>query len=163
MKTAQCSAAAARWKMSRVYAATRSGRRYREMAENINNLTSAEIGAQVEKIKTHFAQIVVGGSRRKPYYHILFFNPADGEFHVGWSSYKLKYVRRWLRENFEIVDGASVYDMSPVKRGRWVKVGVGITERVVCSACGSSKGSYTKPLFCNQCGAKMTKENENHG
>lgn len=138
------------------------------MAENINNLTSAEIGAQVEKIKTHFAQIVVGGSRRKPYYHILFFNPADGEFHVGWSSYKLKYVRRWLRENFEIVDGASVYDMSPVKHGRWAHTDEALTldAKDECSECSFHtviRRDLSRLDYCPGCGAKMTKENENHG
>ena len=34
-------------------------------------------------------------------------------------------------------------------------VGEGITERVVCSNCNSEKGSFMKPPFCNQCGAKM--------
>lgn len=37
----------------------------------------------------------------------------------------------------------------------WVKIGVGITERVVCSNCKSEKGSFMSPPFCNQCGAKM--------
>jgi hypothetical protein len=39
--------------------------------------------------------------------------------------------------------------------GEWVTVGEGITERVVCSNCNSEKGSFMKPPFCNQCGARM--------
>ena len=39
--------------------------------------------------------------------------------------------------------------------GKWITVGEGITERTVCSNCGSQKGSFMKPPFCNQCGAKM--------
>lgn len=131
------------------------------MTENINNLTSTEISSQVEKIKTHFAQIIVGGNRRMPYYHILFFNPADGEFHAGWSSYKLKYVRRWLRDNFEIVDGGSVFDMSPVKRGRWEEGEKnrfwGTKGNYVCSNCKSAVG-FVKFNYCPNCGAKMDGE-----
>ena len=39
--------------------------------------------------------------------------------------------------------------------GEWITVGEGITERVVCSNCKSSRGSFMLPPFCNQCGAKM--------
>ena len=39
--------------------------------------------------------------------------------------------------------------------GEWVKTGDGITERVICSNCKSEKGSFMRPPFCNQCGAKM--------
>ena len=39
--------------------------------------------------------------------------------------------------------------------GKWVMVGEGITERVVCSNCNLEKGSFMKPPFCNQCGAIM--------
>ena len=41
------------------------------------------------------------------------------------------------------------------REGEWVTVGNGIAERVVCSNCKSQKGSFMKPPFCNQCGAKM--------
>lgn len=39
--------------------------------------------------------------------------------------------------------------------GEWVKVGSGITARIVCSQCKSERGSFARPPFCNQCGAKM--------
>lgn len=46
-------------------------------------------------------------------------------------------------------------DVVEVRHGEWIKAGVGITERIVCSACNSSKGYFGRPPFCNQCGAKM--------
>lgn len=46
-------------------------------------------------------------------------------------------------------------DVQEVRHGKWITVGEGITERTVCSNCKSQKGSFMKPLFCNQCGAKM--------
>ena len=42
--------------------------------------------------------------------------------------------------------------------GEWITVGRGITERVVCSNCKSERGSFMRPPFCNQCGAKMKGE-----
>ena len=41
------------------------------------------------------------------------------------------------------------------ERGEWVKIGLGISERVVCSQCGSERGSFLRPPFCNQYGADM--------
>lgn len=52
-------------------------------------------------------------------------------------------------------DDTPTIEAEPVKYGRWVTAGVGITERTVCSNCRSSRGSYLRPPFCNQCGAKM--------
>lgn len=49
-------------------------------------------------------------------------------------------------------------DVVEVVHGEWVKAGSGITERIVCSNCHSHKGSYLKPPFCSQCGAKMDGE-----
>lgn len=45
-----------------------------------------------------------------------------------------------------------------VKHGEWVKVGIGIAERIACSQCGSDRGSWQKPPFCCDCGAKMDGE-----
>lgn len=54
------------------------------------------------KIETHFARVTVDIIDDKPYYHILFFDPRDGEYHMGFGSYKIENTFEWLRENFEI-------------------------------------------------------------
>lgn len=54
------------------------------------------------KVKTHFARVTVDIIDDKPYYNILFFDPRDGEFHVGFGSYNIENTFEWLRENFEI-------------------------------------------------------------
>lgn len=41
------------------------------------------------------------------------------------------------------------------KKGRWEKRGIGITERIACTNCGSHKGYFGFPPFCSQCGASM--------
>lgn len=56
------------------------------------------------KIKTPFARIVVEGIPEKPYYNIWYFNPADGECHIGFGSYCLDNVFNWLAEEFEITE-----------------------------------------------------------
>ena len=58
-----------------------------------------------EKIKTHFARIVVSGTAERPYYGILYYDPADKTYHEGYGSYRLDYVRIWLEEEFEISGG----------------------------------------------------------
>lgn len=60
---------------------------------------------KAEKIKTPFAHIIIGGSAEKPYYHILWLDPTTGAFNIGYSSYYLEYVHKWLAEEFEIVEG----------------------------------------------------------
>jgi hypothetical protein len=45
-------------------------------------------------------------------------------------------------------------DRKPIE-AEWIKTGDGITERVICSNCKSERGSFMRPPFCNQCGAKM--------
>ena len=57
-----------------------------------------------------------------------------------------------------VIKDAPAADVVPVVHGEWIKAGVGITERIVCSACNSSKGYFGRPPFCNQCGARMDGE-----
>ena len=64
--------------------------------------------SETTKIKTHFARIIVGGTTEKPYYNILYFNPTDKEYHIGFGSYCLEYVFKWLAEEFEIEDALTV-------------------------------------------------------
>lgn len=62
--------------------------------------------SETTKIKTHFAKIIVGGTAEKPCFNILYFDPTDREYHIGFGSFCLEYVFKWLSEEFEIVDDA---------------------------------------------------------
>ena len=55
------------------------------------------------KIKTPIARIIVCGKPEKPYYSIQYFDPTDKEFHIGFGSYYIDFVRNWLDEYFEII------------------------------------------------------------
>ena len=79
------------------------------------DMQSADACNKKDKIKTNFARIFVSGSDEKPYYNILYFDPVDKNYHVGFGSFYLAYVFKWLSEEFEIEDGLTV-DAVPVVR-----------------------------------------------
>ena len=125
---------------------------------------------QKEKIKTPFAKVIVEGRGANSYFSILYFDPTDKDFHIGYSSYYLNYVFNWLNEEFEIVeDGNSTLSaLRPVSREQVEKVRGEIVETVengrmkrVFSCCGCDFTSLTcwiTPKFCPNCGAPMTDE-----
>ena len=78
-------------------------------------MQSADVCTHKNKIKTNFAKIFVSGTPDRPYFNILYFDPGDQDYHVGFSSYCLEYVFKWLSEEFEIKD-APAADVSPVTR-----------------------------------------------
>lgn len=118
---------------------------------------------QKEKIKTPFAKVIVEGRGANSYFSILYFDPADKDFHIGYSSYYLDYVFNWLNEEFEIVeDGNSTLSaLRPVSReqveqvwrGEWIPVEDNAFYNR-CSKCG--KIAIGKHSFCGHCGAPMT-------
>lgn len=59
----------------------------------------------IEKIKVSSTEIVVHGTREKPYYEIKYHDLSDGQIHIGYSSYNLDFVFGWLEECFEIEKG----------------------------------------------------------
>ncbi len=65
--------------------------------------TSEVLNGCIEKIKVSSAEIVVHGTKDKPYYEIKYRDLSDGQIHEGYSSYNLDYVFGWLEECFEIM------------------------------------------------------------
>lgn len=136
-------------------------------------MQSADVCTHKNKIKTSFAKIFVFGTPDRPYFNILYFDPVDQDYHVGFSSYFLEYVFKWLSEEFEIED-APAANGAPVVYGRWEwfdeDVGTPVTgyEREWgwrCSHCGEElPDDYDDPddspkfRFCYNCGAKMDGE-----
>lgn len=126
------------------------------MAEK--EMQSADVCTNKNKIKTNFAKIFVSGTPGRPYFNILYFDPADQDYHIGFGSYCLEYVFKWLSEEFEIEDVPAA-DVAPVVHARWVSV-AGKRDRI-CSRC-----LHNEPYknadddaevfeFCPHCGAKM--------
>jgi hypothetical protein len=108
------------------------------------------------KIKTPFARIVVEGTPEKPCYNILYFDPADGECHIGFGSYCLDNVFNWLAEEFEITEPR--VDVGLVRNGRKIEDG-DIGGFYLCSLCGECLPYGAN--YCPSCGAKMDLEDEN--
>lgn len=77
-----------------------------EVEELEEDVEVQEVKAEPTKPKrrTHFARIIVDGTAKKPYYNILYFDPTDNEYHIGYGSRYLRFVFRRLAEEFEIVD-----------------------------------------------------------
>lgn len=70
------------------------------MGEALTNANPRE----TNKIKTHYARIVVDGTVEKPYYSIEWYDHTKNEYFLGYSSYYIGYVFKWLEECFEIVE-----------------------------------------------------------
>lgn len=110
------------------------------------------------KMKTSFAKIIVGGTPEKPYYHIWYFDPADKEFHIGFGSYRLDYVFRWLAEKFDVIEPCA--DVEPVRPGRWERCFEDWRQQIEgdkCSACGFEYygTGISRFRYCPNCCAKM--------
>lgn len=58
---------------------------------------------KIDKIRVSSAEIVVHGTKEKPYYEIKYFDLSDNEMHIGYSSYNLDFVFGYLEKYFEIV------------------------------------------------------------
>ena len=67
------------------------------------------------KIKTNFAKVIVDIIDEKPYYNILYFDPKDGEYHVGYGSYVIENTFGWLNELFEFVNDCSVEPLASLR------------------------------------------------
>ena len=132
-----------------------------------NRLIDADVSREKTcKTVTHFARIIVGGSVEKPYYSIIWFDRTDREYHIGYSSYDLGFVSKWLSEEFEIVSDAFLNE--PVVHGRWIHCD-GKSIVWYCSECGGKILYNPNPRtynikklkvekynkFCRNCGAKM--------
>lgn len=120
------------------------------------------------KIKTPFARIVVGGTPEKPCYNIWYFDPADGECHIGFGSYRLDYVFRWLAEEFEVTEPRA--DVRLVRNGQWISLTDCSNAGVYCSICHKkvykedyawcNRKNKVRSPYCPNCGSKMDLEDE---
>ena len=128
---------------------------------------AASANERKRKIKTQFARIVVGGTPERPCYNIWYFDPADGEYHIGFGSYCLDNVFNWLAEEFEVTEPTT--DVEPVRHGQWLRTDDDWSSLVTiqCSACG---GEWCFEVdedvqllgynYCPGCGCKMDLEGE---
>ena len=91
------------------------------MGETLTNANPRE----TNKIKTHYARIVVDGTAEKPYYSIEWYDHTKNEYFLGYSSYYIGYVFKWLEECFEIVEtpktnAQKIRAMSDEDMAKWI-------------------------------------------
>ena len=91
------------------------------MGETLTNANPRE----TTKVKTHHARIVVDGTAEKPYYSIEWYDPTKNEYFLGYSSYYIGYVFKWLEECFEIVEATKtnadrIRAMNDEELAKWV-------------------------------------------
>ena len=80
----------------------------------MDDLISKEVLHQkIDKIKVSSVEIVVHGTKEKPYYEIEYFDLSDNETHIGYSSYKLDVVFGYLEKYFDIVEKDECEDDYP--------------------------------------------------
>lgn len=105
----------------------------------------------MKKIKAIDPKIIVNKNPDKPCYSVEYYDTADSQWHIGFSSFDLQNVIEWLNTYFDIIDT----DVAPVKHGKWV---YDHWCKFKCSECGeysNSKPYKGKEKYCPNCGAKM--------
>lgn len=70
----------------------------------MKEITKTTENGSNSKIRVISAEIVVHGTADKPYYGIKYHEFDSGEYHIGYSSYNLHNLFKWLEECFEIVN-----------------------------------------------------------
>lgn len=68
-----------------------------------------------EKLRVTSAQIIVTGTKEKPYYEIKYREVGKENYCIGYSSYCLDNVFEWLEECFDLVEDKNVEQ-------RWILV-----------------------------------------
>ena len=116
--------------------------------EKLDVVSDAVVCGESVKIKTHFAKIIVEGTAKKPYYDILYFDPKDRTYHIGFGSFCLEYVFKWLSEEFEIVEATPV-DAVEVVRCRDCKHSECYDTLLYCGHTRGLAGSVAPNNFCS--------------
>lgn len=94
----------------------------------------------MDKIKAVNPNIIVRGSVDKPYYLIEYYDLSDNEWYIGYGSYYLANVKKWLKTYFEVTNA----DVAPVKHGCWW--------------CECNPDNSIKHIGCSVCDYKISKD-----
>lgn len=71
-------------------------------------LAAKELGESIKKLKVVSADIIVSGTKDKPYFEIKYMEVGKNDYNIGYGSYCLDYVFEWKNECFVIVEKKSV-------------------------------------------------------
>ncbi len=81
-------------------------KRFADNGKTIDHIAddSKKVLTEKEKIKAIYPHIVVSGDIDKPCYNIHWYDIEQKTMICGFGSYNLEFVRKWLQEEFEIVE-----------------------------------------------------------
>ena len=81
---------------------------YARAMEYVVDTIRSHMDEKVEKEKVTSAEIISRKIDGKPYYEIKFKKVGEDEYTIGYSSFKLDYVVKWLNDYFEFAGEAKV-------------------------------------------------------
>ena len=67
-------------------------------------MEKSTINSPIEKVKVTELEIVVTGTKEKPYFNIKYKEVGKEDYDIGYSSYDLNNVFNWKGECFELVE-----------------------------------------------------------
>lgn len=70
----------------------------------MDNTYATTKNKEQEKIKVESIDIVVTGTKEKPYYAIKYRKIGNNEYYIGYGSYTLGYVLEWKEQCFELIE-----------------------------------------------------------
>ncbi len=67
-------------------------------------MEKSTINSPIEKVKVTELEIVVTGTKEKPYFNIKYKEVGKEDYDIGYSSYDLNNVFNWKEGCFELVE-----------------------------------------------------------
>lgn len=104
-----------------------------------------------EKIKVTSLEIIVTGTKEKPYFVIKYKEVGEEDYHIGYGSFDLNYVFGWKEECFEIVNQVAETYEQEVCEWKW---GIDYAH-VQCRGDKILFGSRRLFDYCPYCGKKI--------
>ncbi len=121
--------------------------RYTELLIAVKDVEKIIRSYMDETEKVSSAEIVSHEIDGKPYYEIKYKKVEGGEYYIGYGSYDLKNVVKWLNECFEFCGEAKVSvidgkDTNVLSNNGWIPVEERLPEdeRMVLVTCQTKKG-----------------------
>ena len=126
------------------------------------------------KVNAINPRIIVEDIFGKPYYSIMWYDIDSKEHNIGYSSYDLSIVRKYMDDYFNVVSNCT--EMTPVKHGHNISECNPVDE-FICSNCGLIMRDFSQIRtdeddeyeyccefefsYCPKCGYRITEEGEN--
>ena len=114
--------------------------------------------SRLERVKAGELFIIVTGKLEKPYYEVLYYDLADNNWHIGYSSYDLDIVVGNIQRYFEVDKDFSKEDAKKALEKQMPKKiyldnDNGVYEKEFCPSC--NKRLFSDEKYCSRCGQRL--------